>query len=916
MKKLREITRSFSRSEGLPIEARRLNTVLLCAMVTAGIGILTRGLIGWELIPSLLMLAMIVIVMFAYIIYHAYRIYNIGTFITVIMVSYIMLPVIFFSLGGMNSASGGYLLLGFVIIFMLIRGRLLIPFSALHFVVICVCYYLDYLYADLFVSFAGGYEHLESIRFLDAIHNITTIGVFVCSVILLQYRLYEKELKKTIAASRAKSEFLAKVSHEIRTPMNAILGMTELAAREDIPLVVQDHLFTVKQAGRNLLSIINDILDFSKIEAGKMELAPEEYMLSSVINDVINIIKIKVYDSRLRFIVNVDCHIPNILYGDASKIRQIMLNILGNSVKYTEEGYISLTVRGNIADEGNIDVIIEIADSGIGIKEDDLGKLYDTFTQLNTQDNFGVEGTGLGLAITHSFVTSMGGRIDVASEYGKGSVFTVTIPQVVRENRVLTEVIDPDSKYALVFERRQRCRESVVRAMECLHVRYQIASTTAEFFEKLRMGGFTHVFLASISYTDVMAEFPHNSSDAKFVLISEFGEPIPHRDVSIITTPIYCIPVANFLNGLSGTSTRDINQSSAVKFVAPDARVLVVDDIRTNVAVVKGLLLPYDMKVDMCLNGFEAVEAVKKHRYDLVLMDHMMPVMDGIEATFRIRELARDGNRYFSELPIIALTANAVVGMKEMFLRRGFNDFISKPIDTGKLNSALEKWIPREKQKRNTEMRQSSVVDAADPIFDISIDGLDTAIGVSNSGGTKRGYLKLLGVFYNDGLEKSADICACLKSDNISLLTTHVHALKNACGIIGAVRLSEAAREMEEAGSLGSREYIRQNCPGFLVELENLLVDIKRVLSVHESETRDSYVETGTLKALLERYKEALTDLDTKTLKEISGQLQYISTDVNTNDSIKYILHNKLIGEYDGAVALVDSLLLRLGERV
>jgi len=912
---LKKIARGFRGSDNLPIEAKRLNAAHLCTLIAVAVGLLTRQAIGWELYSGIAALGIVAITTLSMVIYNHYHIYQIGTVISVTFVCFLMLPVIFFSLGGVYSSSGGYLLLGFVIIFMLIRGRLLIPYTLIQLALVCGCFYLDYAYADTFIAFAGGYEYLDSIKYLDAVHTILTIGTFICAVILFQHQLYERELKKTIAASRAKSEFLAKVSHEIRTPMNAILGMTELAAREEITPAAQDHLFTVKQAGQNLLSIINDILDFSKIEAGKMELASEEYLLSSVINDVINIIKIRVYDSRLRFIVDVDCSLPNVLYGDALKIRQIMLNILGNSVKYTEEGYISFSVSGRMAGEGSVDLVIETVDSGKGIKKENLGKLYRSFTQLHTPNNFGVEGTGLGLAITHSFITSMGGKIDVKSEYGKGSAFTVTIPQKVKQRQPIAEVADPGSRYVLIFERRQRNRDSIVRTMQGLAVRYEIAASTAEFYEKLRGGGFTHVFLASVTYDSVKAEFPNIPADLKFVLISEFGESIPHQDVSIITTPIFCIPVANFLNGLSGTSSKDASLKSAAKFVAPDARVLVVDDIRTNLTVAKGLLLPYDMQIDTRKNGVEAVEAVKTSRYDLVLMDHMMPVMDGVEATARIRALGREkgADPYFTELPIVALTANAVVGMKEMFVRNGFSDFISKPIDTVRLNAILEKWIPVEKQKKQVDIMPPPADEAPAATLGFAIDGLDASVGLSSTSGIETEYLKLLGVFCNDVSEKSAEIGSSLEIRDASLLRTHTHALKNACAIVGALRLSEAAKALEDAAALEDWRYIGNECPEFLSGLERLVEDITRVLSDYGYPDRDGNADTETLKTFLEGFREALVTFDMKAIKEISGELQSMASDAETGEAINSILHNKLKGRYEEAVVLIDSLLAKLG---
>ncbi len=396
---------------------------------------------------------------------------------------------------------------------------------------------------------------------------LTTVQIISVVLVFMSGLLGLIEANK---ANKAKTKFLAKMSHEIRTPMNAIVGMAELALRENMTSIVKEYIITVKQAGKNLLSIINDILDFSKIESGKLEIVPSYYLFSSLINDVVSIIKMKIADSGLHFDINIDNNIPNSLFGDETRIRQVLLNVLNNAVKYTKKGFISLSASGEIK-EGTVLLTMEVADSGIGIKPKDLKGLFDEFVQVDK----GFEGTGLGLAITKNLLTAMGGDISVKSEYGKGSTFTVKLPQKISSD---------------------------------------------ELFDSIK------------------------------------------------------------------------NDNLTIKFNAPNAKVLVVDDTDANLKVVKGLMQPYKMQVDLCTSGAEAIEMVKANSYDILFMDHMMPEMDGVEATKLIRET-------HTNLPIIALTANAVSGVREMFLANGFNDFLSKPIDTVELNVILEKWLPREKQE-------------------------------------------------------------------------------------------------------------------------------------------------------------------------------------------------------------------------
>ena len=535
-------------------------------------------------------------------------------------------------------------------------------------------------------------------------------NVQIGSIILLKDITQSKlVIDATKAANQAKSEFLAKMSHEIRTPMNAIIGMTDLVIREDVPSIVRDYIMTIRQAGASLISIINDILDFSKIETGKFEIVPVEYMFSSLANDVVNIIKAKVLESRLRFVVYIDNNLPNGLYGDMVRIRQVMLNLLSNAVKYTEKGFISLSVNGEMTNNDTIMLIIKVSDSGKGIKQDDIGRLFEEFTRFDMKSNIGVEGTGLGLAITQSFVKAMDGKIEVHSVYGEGSTFTVTLPQKVMNNTKIAMIENVSEKKVLVFERREICINSITGTMDSLGVHYRLVSSEDEFFEGVMSRQYHFIFVASVLYEKVRQKYSEFESDAKFLLIAEFGESVSEENIRILTTPIFSIPVANFLNGITENYSYSQDFDTVIKFTAPEAKILVVDDINTNLKVAKGLMQPYCMQMDFCSNGEKAIRMARAEHYDLIFMDHMMPVMDGIEAVAKIRDLESE-DIYFKDVPIIALTASAVSGTREMFLENRFNDFLPKPIDTVKLNSILETWIPADKQIKTAAKKR---VDAA-----------------------------------------------------------------------------------------------------------------------------------------------------------------------------------------------------------
>ncbi|MDR0329041.1 MAG: response regulator [Planctomycetaceae bacterium] len=433
---------------------------------------------------------------------------------------------------------------------------------------------LEWYSVEIWADGIDDYKNHVSIVFMAMLAVVALIiiisNIFVANLL----KTLHKIMDSLEATSHYKSEFLARMSHEIRTPMHAILGMSELALREQNIERVHD----IKRAGTNLLTIINDILDFSRIEQGKLEIFSEDYLFSELIEDVINTISIKAAESQLEFRVAIDDQIPKSLIGDETRVRQIMLNILNNAVKYTPAGFVALSVNGIEIDADTMNLIIEVTDSGKGIRERDIDRLFKDFEQLSHVANKGIEGTGLGLAITRNLLEAMDGSVAVQSEYGKGSTFTVMLPQGISRK----EILDSSSR-----------------------------------------------------------------------------------------------------------------ENNALRFKAPWAKVLVVDDTPINRMVAKGLLELCAIQVHTCTSGEEAVETVKTKEYDLVFMDHMMPGIDGVEAVAIIRKL--EGER-FQTLPIVALTANAIAGMEEMFLQNGFNDYLSKPIDIQKLNVVLEKWIPAKKE--------------------------------------------------------------------------------------------------------------------------------------------------------------------------------------------------------------------------
>jgi signal transduction histidine kinase/CheY-like chemotaxis protein/HPt (histidine-containing phosphotransfer) domain-containing protein len=734
---------------------------------------------------------------------------------------------------------------------------------------------------------------------------LIAVNLFIASsnnALSKQNTLLKALNKKAESASQAKSAFLAKMSHEIRTPMNAITGMSELILREDIPTAAREHAIGVKQAGANLLSIINDVLDFSKIESGKMEIIAAEYELASLINDVITIVRMRIAEKPLYFVTNIDSALPKRLIGDETRIRQILLNILGNAVKYTHEGHIIFTVDGETEDDV-MTLTFEVSDTGIGIRKENLDKLFGDFEQFDVHRNRDVEGTGLGLAITRSLCRAMGGEINVFSNYGKGSTFTVVIPQKLKNGEPFAAVAAPETKNVLVYETREIYANSIVCSIDNLGVSCALVSNHEDFWEALKSEQrYSHIFIASFLFAGVRNMMKGHCLGAIPVLLAEFNEVMIENDTRSIAMPVHSISIANILNNMEENIRYRTNEGRNIRFTAPDARILNVDDIVMNLKIAEGLLAPYKMKTDLCESGAEAIRMVEANRYDIIFMDHMMPEMDGMETVAAIRALNGD---YFKTVPIIALTANASLGMREMFLTKGFNDYLSKPIEIFKLNEQVERWIPQNKrchaEKTAKRARNEASVNAI-----LEIEGLDVQRGIMLAGGTTANYREVLALFCRDTDARMGILRDLPDEADLSLFTIHVHALKSASANIGSTLLSEKAAFLEDAGKRGDMSAISAELEGFRENLISLTGRIRQTLSLKNVKEQKSEALD---KAALLHLKSAVETEDIGLIDKILDSFGQLPERTEPGKTLSAVAECVLMSEFDKAAVLLTNLI-------
>ena len=498
----------------------------------------------------------------------------------------------------------------------------------------------------------------------------------------------QRRLEAAELANRAKSDFLANMSNEIRTPMNAILGMTDLAIRNFPRETVLDYLQNIKNAGDQLLSIINDILDFSKVEAGVVDLIEDKYNIHSMIHDIVTMIHVRIGDKPLDFIVDDDPELPCELIGDVTRIKQIIINLLTNAVKFTKEGHVLFSISLEAGDSsGACKLKVSITDTGIGIRDEDVHVLFDSFSQVDTRRNRSIEGTGLGLAITKNLVELMGGVINVESKYGKGSCFSFYIMQKVENFKPLPKFSDDERRSVAIWN------PNAVKARVLAEMIVKLGIPCDIVCGIENPCRYTHIFLES-SQIDALPQI--ECPDTKLIAFAHGfidNDKIP-PNMEVIHIPLTSLLLKKHLGDNVNTKGESGREDEEFVMRLHNTRLLVVDDIEINLLIVETTLHVYGGQVDIADSGAKAVEMIKENDYDLVFMDHMMPEMDGVDATKIIRALP-DGK--YRKLPIVALTANVVGDVRDMFLKSGMSDFLSKPLDHTEIERVLREWLPREK---------------------------------------------------------------------------------------------------------------------------------------------------------------------------------------------------------------------------
>jgi len=614
------------------------------------------------------------------------------------------------------------------------------------------------------------------------------------------------------------------------------------------------------------------------------------------------------------------------------RLRQILLNLMTNAVKYTERGHIGLSItqekRKDSATASKVWLKITVSDTGYGIKPEDQKRLFGDFVQVDTKKNHAIEGTGLGLPIAKRLCKAMGGNIAVTSKYGEGSSFTATIPQGIDSPVPFAKVEEPERKKVLLYERRVACNQSVCWSLENMKVPYALVSDYDAFAEALFREEWFFVFSGYGLYGKIKPmmdrpdeDFPGGKKPS-LALMVDWGIETYIPNVRFVSMPIQSLSIANVLNDQADRRNYFEN-SNKIQFVCPGARILVVDDISTNLKVAQGLLSPYKAIVDTCLGGNEAIELIKRWDYDIVFMDHMMPEMDGIETTAIIRaweEERRQGGEVYFDIPIIALTANAVSGMKELFIEQGFSDFLAKPVDVSKLDETLGRWIPETKKEGGGRSEDDAALGSSFEASPLVIPGIDTAAGIAGTGGTLAGYRQVLSMFGKDAADRLPLLQAMPRTETLPAFITQVHALKSAAASIGAESLSEKAARLEAAGKEKDLAFIGKNLKPFAKQLAELVKDIGVALGLPGAwgnpPANVGAKTSGGVSAHIPVLRELSAALKSQNVSEIDRLMDGLarqSPDSKMRETLERLSDEVLMAEFDAAIDTIDELIAKAG---
>lgn len=630
-------------------------------------------------------------------------------------------------------------------------------------------------------------------------------------------------------SERSKDEFMASVSHEFRTPLNAICGMGELILRSGVPEEVQKSAESILTSGRNMQAFVSDVFDYVEIESGKMTVQEAEYSFSALLMDIADISNAQIVEKKLDIIIDCDANIPRTMVGDSEKIRKVIMYLMNNAIKFTEKGCVLLAVSVRKESYG-VNLCITVRDTGIGMSKEDIRKVFTDFSRIDAEADSQYGGVGLGLTLTRRLVEMMRGLVSVKSELGVGSEFKIVIPQKVTDSSPIAEIPDKEHVKAIGYINIEKYSVPELRSLyvkwitdteKRLGISIQLSTNFSELKRRMESQTFSHLFTVIDEYRQEPAFFEEMSMKMPVIVVmGREDEEQPGDRIIVVYKPFTILSV---VNALAGHSQRIRKGTSIGAFGAPEAKVLVVDDTVVNLKVMEGLLKQYRITPYTAASGAAALSMAGNIRFDLIILDYMMPGMDGVAVLKALRAM---NDEHYKKVPVVCLTANAVTGAKEQLLAAGFDEFMAKPVEVGKLEQVLRSYLPgellkpvEELEKVQTEAGRKEKQGSERPSKIDRVMGENYCCGQDN-------YHEILKVFCEYGAEKRRELQKLYERKDWSGYAIEIHALKSTSLGIGAVGLSEQAKILELAAKEENEAVLFEKHDAMMKEYRYVLTEI------------------------------------------------------------------------------------------